>query len=314
MRNSTSLLAFNRQFPSERICKEKFKEYRLKIGIKCPHCGCMHHYWIGGTVQRFQCKNCGYRQSLKANTVMHHSRLSFRYWFITMWLIVNTKNTFSAAEIQRQLGHKYYRPIFLMLHKIRKSMGNIENSRVLSGEVEIDEAFFSTYNNGEMPELNYEGKRYKHKTPYRMKKTQVVVMCESKEARLPKKGAKITKIAGNLKMIVVPDLKYQTITNAVNGKIDSSSIVISDGTHAHKDFPNMFQKYIGKKINPEDIGRILPYVHIAIGNAKAQFRNIHHAIEKNYLQMYLNEFVWKWNRRKSDRIFNEILETAVLPL
>ncbi len=75
---------------------------------------------------------------------MHKSKLPFRYWFIAMHLLTSTKKSFSAKEIQRQLGHKRYHPIWHMVHKLRNSMGKRDGEYVLAGRIELDEGYFST--------------------------------------------------------------------------------------------------------------------------------------------------------------------------
>ena len=117
-----TLIDFIKEFPDEESCKLKFKQYRERVGVNCPKCGGESHYWKSDK-ESYECKRCGYRQSLKANTVMHKSKLPFRYWFIAMHLVTSTKKSFSAKEIQRQLGHKRYHPIWHMMHKLRSAMG-----------------------------------------------------------------------------------------------------------------------------------------------------------------------------------------------
>jgi len=75
---------------------------------------------------------------------MHGSKLPFLYWFKAMHLTTSTKKTFSALEIQRQLGHKRYQPIWEMCHKIRNIMGQRDATYTLSGMIELDEGYFST--------------------------------------------------------------------------------------------------------------------------------------------------------------------------
>ena len=135
-----NLLDFSTNFPDEESCKRKWKEIRDKQGVTCPKCGSTAHYWKSDK-ESYECKNCGYRQSLRANTIMHGSWLSFRYWFIAFHLVTSTKKTFSAKELQRQVGHKYYEPIWAMMHKIRAAMGNRDAQYNLSGIIELDEGF-----------------------------------------------------------------------------------------------------------------------------------------------------------------------------
>lgn len=137
------LIEFIDNFPNEDSCKQYFKEIREKKGVVCPKCGGINHYWKKDK-SSFECKSCGRRISLKSGTVMHKSKLPFRYWFITIHLITSIKKTFAAKEIQRQLGHKRYQPIWHMIHKIREAMDKRDDLCYLVGKMELDHAFFST--------------------------------------------------------------------------------------------------------------------------------------------------------------------------
>ena len=75
---------------------------------------------------------------------MHNSKLSFQYWFMAMVFITSTKKTFSTKEVQRQLGHNRYQPIWEMMHKLRSVMGLRDERYSLKHEVELDEGFFET--------------------------------------------------------------------------------------------------------------------------------------------------------------------------
>ena len=138
------LIEFTKHFPDEQSCKAAFKSYRLKEGITCRKCGGTSHYWKKKREQ-WECKNCQHRTTLKSGTVMHASKLPFQYWFIAMHLITSTKKSFSAKEIQRQLGHKRYEPIWAMVHKLRCVMGLRDEVYQLKDEIELDEGFLKPY-------------------------------------------------------------------------------------------------------------------------------------------------------------------------
>ncbi|MCP4970526.1 MAG: transposase, partial [Arcobacter sp.] len=76
-----NLIDFISAFPDEESCKQKFKEYRETVGIECIKCSHTKHYWKRDKEQ-YECKNCGFRTTLKSGTVMHKSKLPYRYWFI----------------------------------------------------------------------------------------------------------------------------------------------------------------------------------------------------------------------------------------
>ena len=146
------LLDFDKHFPNEAVCIEKFKDLRIKSGIVCPKCGHKEHYWCPAVYQ-FECKCCHHRLSIRSGTIMHGSKLPFLYWFKAMHLITSTKKTFSALEIQRQLGHKRYQPVWEMCHKIRNIMGQRDATYTLSGMIELDEGYFSTERDEEQKEV-----------------------------------------------------------------------------------------------------------------------------------------------------------------
>jgi len=137
------LLEFYKHYPDEQSCRDAFKNKREQEGIRCKKCGNTAHYWKKNR-EEWECKKCSYRTRLRAGTVMHSSKLPFLYWFIAMHMITSTKKSISAKELQRQLGHKRYEPIWAMLHKLRLVMGYRDSNYTLEGEVELDEGFFET--------------------------------------------------------------------------------------------------------------------------------------------------------------------------
>jgi hypothetical protein len=134
-----NLLHFVAHCPDE----ARWKALCEQAGVLCPRCQGTEHYWKKDR-ENYECKRCGYRQSLKANTVMHGSNLPFRYWFIAIHLLTGTRKSFSALELQRQLGHKRYEPVWHLSHKLRTVMDQRDTEYILSGVMELDEEFFTT--------------------------------------------------------------------------------------------------------------------------------------------------------------------------
>lgn len=303
-----------RRIPTENECKKRFKEFKEKTGMVCPKCGCTSHYWIGGKTQQHRCKDCGYSQRLRSNTVMHYSKLSFRMWFIAMHIVTSTKNSISAAELQRQIGHKYYRPIYTLLMKLRKVMKISNMNVVLDNEVEIDEAFFSVKKIEADLNPNYTGKRHSPKYIHLGGKAQVVVMAESiSKPDYNHKKYHLPRICGKIRFATIWDKTADTLASVVKDKISPNAHVISDGTYSHKHFPSMFKSYYGRKYKTdEELMAALPYVHIMIGNAKALIRNIHHAVSREYIMNYLEEFAWKFNHRNEKKMFDSFLMDACI--
>jgi len=119
-----NLIKFIESFPDENACILKFKQIRDDIGVTCRKCGGKQHYWQQ-TILQYQCKNCKTRTTLKSGTILQSSNLPYRYWFIAIHLMTSTKKSISALEMQRQLGHKFYEPVWYMMQKIRKLPGMV---------------------------------------------------------------------------------------------------------------------------------------------------------------------------------------------
>lgn len=301
-----NLLNFVSEFPDEASCKARWKEYREKVGVLCVKCGSTEHYWKSDK-ECYECKQCKYRQSLRSNTVMHGSQLPFRYWFIAIHLLTSTKKSFSAKELQRQLGHNNYNPIWSMLHKLRLVMGKRDAEYNLEGVVELDEGFFST----EIPDDEKDQPLKRGRGS--QKKSKVLVMAES--APVPtedlKKGQKPRKVR-YLKMIVIEDLKSETIDPLVSQHVDKHATIDSDHSTSYTNFQSLVKEHRPKVIPKEELGKALPWVHIAISNAKRMFLDVFHDIQPEYLQSYLNEFCYKFNRRYfGEKRFDRLLIAGV---
>jgi transposase-like protein len=297
------IFEFNKYFPDEAACRKAFKEMRDREGVTCQHCGSHDVVWLESK-QQYQCKHCRHRTTLRSGTVMHGSKLPFMYWFIAMHLLTATKKSISASELQRQLGHKRYQPIWEMMHKLRSVMGKRDDKYTLKGFIELDEGFFST-------ETPAEQKEEKLKAGVgSQRKSKVLVVAESTPEENPKKGQK-AKSVGHIKMIVIPNAKAITIDAAASKTIDKDSMITTDASTSHIHFKDIFTEHKSQVIDPNDIGKVLPWVHIAIANAKTLLADMYHGVKPEFLQEYLNEFCYKFNRRYfGEDLFERLLLIA----
>ena len=135
------LLEFNTHYPDEQSCRIALRQMREESGVICKKCGHTGHTW-SPSIEKWCCQSCGYQTSLKSGTVMEHSNLPIRKWFLCIHLMSATNKGFSAKEIQRQLGHKRYEPIWRMMHKIREAMGIRDAQYQLESQIELDDAYF----------------------------------------------------------------------------------------------------------------------------------------------------------------------------
>lgn len=299
------LIEFTKHYPDESSCRLAFKKYREKEGVVCSKCGNTTHYWKKKREQ-WECKKCRHRTTLKSGTVMHHSKLPFQYWFIAMHLITSTKKTFSAKEIQRQLGHKRYEPIWAMMHKIRLVMGMRDAKYKLSEEVELDDGFFKTImaqRDKSEPLKRGRGSQ---------QQTKVLVSIESKDAKddyNPKKHGKKKKVKF-IKMKVMNSLKKDDTTQLIEEMVEKGTTIIADKSNSYNGL-DVDYTIVSQVVKKEDINKVLPWVHTAISNAKRMFLDVHHRIDDDFLQSYLNEFCFKFNRRYFDNLFDRLMVAAV---
>jgi hypothetical protein len=219
-----NLINFIESFPDEASCRKKFKEIRDKEGVICRKCGSKEHYWLS-TIEQYQCKDCKTRTTLRSGTVMQASKLSFRYWFIAMHLLTGTKKTFSALELQRQLGHKFYEPVWYMLQKLRVTMGLRDGQYPINKIVELDEGFFESVDTEKEKDKKDEKKKRGRGS---QKQSTVMVMASTvHDFNTTKKFNKPTKFR-YVRMLVVDNLKNETIEQKVKENISSDSIVKTD--------------------------------------------------------------------------------------
>jgi hypothetical protein len=237
---------------------------------------------------------------------MHGSKLPFQYWFIAMHLLTSTKKTFSAKELQRQLGHKRYEPIWAMLHKLRIVMGLRDEEYILQEEVELDEGFFETVS--VTRDKNEPLKRGKGS----QRQTTVLVATESK----PVKNAENTKKYNKhkqvrfIKMQTIYSYKKDDMEEAVTNIVEKGSKIVSDDSNSYNNLKKHYQ-HEGQVVPKKKTNEILPWVHTVISNAKRLLLDVHHRIDDDFLQSYLNEFCFKFNRRYFDNLFERLLIAAV---
>ena len=144
------------------------------------------------------------------------------------------------------------------------------------------------------------------------KKSKVLVMAESQpvEGQTTKSGK--PRQVGHIKMIVINDLKSATITSLVENNVTKESTIDSDDSTSYVKLKDIVKEHRPQVIPKQEIGKVLPWVHIAISNAKRMLLDIYHDIKPEYLQNYLNEFCYKFNRRYfGENLFDRLMIASV---
>lgn len=298
------IFSFGVHFTDEQSCRLHFKEQRDQQGVTCHRCQGTDHYWLKNKWS-YQCKSCKARISLRSGTIMESSKLSFMIWYKAIFLLSTTKKGFSSKEIQRQLGLKRYEPVWAMVHKLRKAMGRRDDRYTLEGMIEADEGYFTI-----------EASVHKHKTQKvgRGSKTKSNVMIMSESTILEDiDTGKVERQSRYFKAKVLTDHKMEGTDQTLREAIDNDdSIVFTDKSTSYVNIADYVDIHISEKSNEQTTKQTLKWVHIAISNAKRNFVGTYHKIKAKYLQLYLNEFIYKLNRRYfGERIFDRLVIASI---
>ena len=300
-----NLFSFTANFGSEESCRMHFKEERDKQGVQCK-CGSNEHFWIK-SVWSYECKKCRSRISLRSGTIMQSSNLSFLIWYKTMFLMTATKKGFSSKEIQKQLGLKRYEPVWAMVHKLRKAMGNRDARYTLEGMIEFDEGYFTVESSEIEQEKGIRGRGA-------VGKINTAIMAESTILEDIETGKKSNQCR-YFKAKVLTDHTSEQINETIKESISEKSILFSDKSTSYIDIADFVEIHITEKSNKETTTETLKWVHIAISNAKRNFLGNYHKIKGKYLQLYLNEFVYKLNRRYfEEKLFDRLVIAGITGL
>lgn len=299
-----NIFSFGVHFTDEESCRLHFKSERDKIGVVCNRCQGDTHYWLKNKWS-YECKSCRSRQSLRSGTIMESSKLSFMVWYKTMFLMSTTKKGFSSKEIQRQLGLKRYEPVWAMVHKLRKAMGERDDRYTLEGMIEMDEGYFTV-----------EASQQEHKTQKAGRgsktKSNVMIMAESTVLEDIETG-KVERQCRYFKAKVLEDHKADGTDLTFDNAIDNEqTIVFTDKSTSYVNIADYVEMHISEKSDEQTTKETLKWVHITISNAKRNFVGTYHKIKRKYLQLYLNEFVYKLNRRYfGERIFDRLVIASI---
>jgi transposase-like protein len=296
------IFSFGVEFGNEEDCILHFKKERDKIGVSCK-CGKTDFYWIKSRLS-YQCKSCQKRITLRSGTIMKDSNLSFLVWYKAIFLMSATKKGFSAKEMQKQLGLKRYEPVWAMMHKLRKAMGKRDERYTLEGMIEMDEGYFTVASTDIEQEKGIRGRGA-------VGKQNVAVMAESTPLEDIETG-ETSKSCRYFKAKVLEDHTSEGINETVKESIAESSIVFTDQSTSYVDISQLVEIHITEKSTKQTTKDTLKWVHIFISNAKRNLLGNYHKIKRKNLQLYLNEFVYKLNRRYfGDKIFDRLVIAAI---
>lgn len=279
---------FENFFSDEKKCFRYLFEIKYSNGFICSDCHSTNYWLIRKRVLR--CKNCKKETSLTAGTIFHSTNLSLMDLFRVIWWIVIQKNGVSAKGLERILGISY-NTAWVWLHKFRRVMVLPEREK-LEGHIEIDEMLIGEKKKGKRGR-GAEGK------------TLVAIAVEIYE-----------KETGRTRLSVIEDASRKSLNAFIKQNIKKNSTITTDAWSGYVDVTKM--KYLHNVINQtKELNKdnVLPNVHRIAALVKRWLLGTHQSyITKNHLQFYLDEFTFRYNRRKSKsrgKLFYTIIYQAI---
>ena len=231
----------------------------------------------GVTTEIRKCRKCSYQVSVTAGTVLHRTRLSLRDWFSAAYLVATHTPGISAVQLQRQLGLRRYETAWGLLQKLRRAMVRPERDRI-SGEVEVDE----TYVGG--VEVGRRGGRVRDST-----KTIVVGAVEIRGQG-----------SGRVRLSVIEDLSAASLVGFLEQSVAPCSVVHTDGWGGYRPLANKgYDRRRETQGHAKNAVKLFPRVHRVFSNLKTWLAGTHHGVGEQHLQHYLNEYVFRFNRRRA---------------
>ena len=276
-----TLRQFQSDFATEEACEKYLAACRWPEGFICPRCGNRRAYNLVNQ-RRWQCAGCRHQVSLTAGTVLHRTKTPLTNWFWAAYLMTTDKRGVSALLIQRQLGLSRYETAWMLLHKLRRAMVNVAREP-LYGDVEVDE----TWVGGEQAGLR--GSRQ-----LKGRLAALVLVAVEKRGR----GS------GRVRMKVIPDFKGKTIVSFLKQNVSPGSTIYTDGLKSFAGLTEAGFKHVARTQPLRSELRkgtkaVVPLADRAIGNLQQWLIGTYHGVSKPQLQVYLDEFVFRHNRRKT---------------
>ena len=271
-----SLAEFQARYSTEDACRQYLVESRWPDGYRCPRCGHPEAYAVARRAL-LQCTSCRHQVSVTAGSVMHRTRMPLQHWFWAAYLVTTHTPGFSALQLQRQLGLKRYETAWAMLQKLRRAMIRPERDRI-SGTVEVDESYVGGV------EVGRGGGRKRHSS-----KAIVVAAVEVRG-----------RGSGRTRLAVVPDVSGRSLAGFIETSVAPGSIVLTDGWQG---YASLKKRGYDHRPTTQGAGRnaesLFPRVHRVFTHLKTWLWGTHRGVSNKHLPHYLNEFVFRYNRRRT---------------
>ncbi len=285
---------FQAWFGTDADCLDYLEWLRWPNGFVCQRCGNVGGWRLGDG--RLECAACHAGTSVTAGTIFDRTRTPLTVWFTVCWMFASGKGGVSALSVRRTLEIGSYQTAWAMLHRLRSVLVRPGRDR-LAGTVEVDE----TYIGGEEPGLR--GGRARGKK---------VLTAVAVEVTKPKG-------LGRCRMAPLADASAESLHAFVTDHVEPGATVITDGWQGYRGLDKLGYAHDRRsqraaRLRGDDPGELLPAVHRVASLAKRWLLGTHQgSADDTHLPSYLNEFVFRFNRRRSRSrglLFYRVLQLA----
>jgi transposase-like protein len=288
MGRARSLFQFQKDFPDEQSCAEFIFERRWPDGFTCPACDSGRACLLKSRAFAYECIDCGRQTSITAGTIMHRSKLPLTVWFWAAHLMVTHSNGISALQLMPQIGLSY-RTAWLLTQKLRRSMVDPDRS-LLTGLVEVDQT--------EMP-FRTKASFFNSDLAKKIIVIGAVEVVDRTTGKTPRKRAPgalyLHTRSGRVRLATIPDNTAASIHAFVRANVAPGSTLITDG---HKSYLGLSGYTHDPWVVTNIAGHIpLPWIHRVFSLMKRWGLGTYHGLRRKHIETYLNEFVFRFNRR-----------------
>ncbi len=285
---------FNRMFPDNDSCLDWLMAKRYPgYMAHCAYCNVERRFHRVTTRKVFSCDYCGTMIAPMAGTIFEKSSTSLRLWFYAMYLMSTTRCGISAKQIQREVGVTY-KTAWRMFKQIRTLMS--EDVRLEGTTVEADEMYV-----GGKAKNKRQGKRGGNG--------------RSLDTKTPVFG--MVQRGGCVVAMVTPDVKAQTIMPIIAERVLPESTVYTDDYPMYDKLATIPKGYVHRRIQHAQKVYVMGDVHTNTiegfwSLVKRGIGGVYHSVSKKYLQNYLDEYSFRYNRRVLDQpMFTSLLAQVV---
>lgn len=288
-RSSESQMTYSQfieRFPDNEACLEYLKERFFPDGHGCPKCGKASKFHRIKGRSAYSCQFCGNHVYPTAGTIFHKSTVSLQLWFYAIYLMSSTRCGISAKQLEREIGVTY-KTAHRMFKQIRTLLSD-EGEGPLSGEVEADEtAIGGKPRRGDIVKLQKKGETDLSAAGgrWRQQKATVVAMVERQ---------------GRVRATVAPNRRRDTLHGIVTKHVLPASTIFTDEWPSYHGLDKIYKAH--HRIRHSEEIYVEGDVHTQtvegfFGLFKTGVRGVYHSISTRYLQNYLDEYAFRYNRR-----------------